>query len=75
LIIRFDTKPDYYTKKDYQLLIAVLTGGLNFLDTQCNNNIPDLSDIYAKIQILEDKLNTVSSDLADFERDAALILN
>lgn len=75
LIIRFDTKPDYYTKKDYQLLIAVLTGGLNFLDTQCNNNIPDLSDIYAKIQILEDKLNTVSSDLADFERDATLILN
>ena len=31
LIIRFDTKPDYYTKKDYQLLLAVLTGGLSYL--------------------------------------------
>lgn len=31
LIIRFDTRPDYYTKKDYQLLISILCGTLQHL--------------------------------------------
>lgn len=28
LVIKFDTRPDYYTKKDYQLLIALISGTL-----------------------------------------------
>lgn len=34
LIIRFDTRPEYYTKKDYQLLISVLCGALDYIGKQ-----------------------------------------
>ena len=50
LIIRFDTKPDYYTKKDYQLLIGVLTGALTYL----YNNSGSESDIAELLERLED---------------------
>lgn len=50
LIIRFDTKPDYYTKKDYQLLIGVLTGALTYL----YNNSGSESDIAELLERLDD---------------------
>lgn len=31
LAVRFDTRPDYYTKRDYQLLIALLGSAIGFL--------------------------------------------
>lgn len=31
VIIRFDTRPDFYTKKDYQMLISLLGGAILFL--------------------------------------------
>lgn len=34
LLIRFDTRPEYYTKKDYQLLISVLCGALDYIGKQ-----------------------------------------
>lgn len=34
LAVRFDTRPDYYTKRDYQLLIALLGSAIGFLQGQ-----------------------------------------
>jgi hypothetical protein len=44
LIIKFDNNPDYYTKKDYYLLISVLTGGLDFIssNSSCSANFEKL---------------------------------
>lgn len=42
LVIRFDTKPSNYTKKDYQLLISVLFGALGYLyDGSANTELID----------------------------------
>ena len=42
LVIRFDTKPSNYTKKDYQLLISVLFGALGYLyDGSANAELLD----------------------------------
>lgn len=62
LIIRFDTKPDYYTKKDYQLLIGVLANGLNFLynygcgEEELRNQI--ISIISELNLVSDDKMNS-----------------
>lgn len=53
LIIRFDTKPDYYTKKDYQLLITLLTGAISFF----NKRMTIISDNNDIITILTDDDN------------------
>lgn len=78
LIIRFDTKPDYYTKKDYQLLIGVLTGALNYL---YSNGVNDsrLEDIESSIKTLQDSVSTTTDDVsqirADHNTDIAYVQN
>jgi hypothetical protein len=68
LIIRFDTKPDYYTKKDYQLLIGVLTGALNYL---YSNGVNDsrLEDIESSIKTLQDSVSTITDDVSQIRAD------
>ena len=61
LIIRFDTKPDYYTKKDYQLLIGVLTGALTYL----YNNSGSESDIAELLEIINELKIDVNNNKID----------
>ena len=43
LIIRFDTRPDNYTRKDYQLLIALLRGIMEYSQSiEVNSSNPDI---------------------------------
>ena len=57
LIIRFDTRPDYYTKKDYQLLIGVLVGGLSFLNQQQVGS-EEIEEVKGSIESLTTELLT-----------------
>ena len=68
LIIRFDTKPDYYTKKDYQFLIAVLTGGLSYLYTNQDALDPirdDLENLTAEFKIFYETVVKHINEQAD----------
>jgi hypothetical protein len=53
LIIRFDTDPDYYTKKDYRLLLTIVSGALPKL----YESIGDI-DLSGKQDVMDEDLLT-----------------
>jgi peptidoglycan hydrolase CwlO-like protein len=72
LIIRFDTKPDYYTKKDYQLLIGVLTGALTYLYNNSGSE-SDIAELLEKLEGLQAELNDLKKDVGDISSDISSI--
>jgi hypothetical protein len=52
-IIRFDTKPDFYTKKDYQLLIGIISKCFGYLYSLPHSDPEQLQEILDRILILE----------------------
>lgn len=72
LIIRFDTKPDYYTKKDYQLLIGVLTGALTYLYNHSAGE-SDIADLWKIIQSLKLEINDLKTDIDEISTNISSI--
>lgn len=70
LIIRFDTRPDYYTKKDYQLLIALISGTLqhvfkaNTLSSE-NEDVLIVEETAEKGRVLKPQLGTLQEQDED----------
>lgn len=69
LIIKFDTRPDYYTKRDYQLLIGILTGALDYLYTDGEVTDSSLQDIEDSIKKLQDSVSTITEDISQIRSD------
>lgn len=72
LIIRFDTKPDYYTKKDYQLLIGVLTGALTYLYNHSAGE-SDIADLWEIIQSLRLEIKDLKTDIDEISTNISSI--
>ena len=72
LIIRFDTKPDYYTKKDYQLLIGVLTGALTYLYNNSGSE-SDIAELLERLESLQSELNDLKKDVGDISAEVSSI--
>ena len=72
LIIRFDTKPDYYTKKDYQLLIGVLTGALTYLYNHSAGE-SDIADLWQIIQSLKLEIKDLKTDIDEISTNISSI--
>lgn len=69
LMIRFDTRPDYYTKKDYQLLIGILVGSIEFLHAQSTAEIPDVE------ALIKDVNNLIETVIPSLQEEIASISN
>ena len=74
LMIRFDTRPDHYTKKDYQLLLSVIIGSIGFLQNNGGDVEKTVAEITDKLEsVLEDVATTtesiteITSTLADYK--------
>lgn len=68
-MIRFDTRPDYYTKKDYQLLIGILVGSIEFLHAQSTAEIPDFE------ALIKDVNNLIEIVIPSLQEEIASISN
>ena len=68
-MIRFDTRPDYYTKKDYQLLIGILVGSIEFLHAQSTAEIPDVE------ALIKDVNNLIETVIPSLQEEIASISN
>ena len=73
-MIRFDTRPDHYTKKDYQLLLSVIIGSIGFLQNNGGDVEKTVAEITDKLEsVLEDVATTtesiteITSTLADYK--------
>lgn len=66
LMIRFDTRPDHYTKKDYQLLLSVIIGSIGFLQNNGGGgeNDPLPPAVEKAVSEITDKLESVLEDVA-----------
>ena len=70
LVIRFDTRPDYYTKKDYQLLIALISGtlqhvfGTNMLSSE-NEDVLIVEQTAESGKVLKPQLGTLQESDED----------
>lgn len=74
LIIRFDTRPDNYTRKDYQLLISLLCNGLQHIYgsnniTSSNENVLTVSPGEDAALVLNPQLGTLNE--SDEDSDGA----
>jgi hypothetical protein len=60
-MIRFDTRPDHYTKKDYQLLLSVIIGSIGFLQNNGGGgeNDPLPPAVEKAVTEITDKLESV----------------
>ena len=65
LIIRFDTKPSNYTKKDYGILISVITGALNYLYSNTSNSdkLDELEELINQLFTLVQNVEGLTASL------------
>lgn len=72
LAMRFDTRPDYYTKKDYQLLIGALTGALTYLYNNSGSE-NDIAELLERLEDLQAELNDLKKDVGDISAEISNI--
>lgn len=63
LIIRFDTDPSFYTKKDYQVLVAVLSKTIPYLYNTSSSHQSELGNLDDVIKTIKEELGIIKSDI------------
>lgn len=63
LIIRFDTDPSFYTKKDYQVLVAVLSKTIPYLYNTSSLHHSELGNLDDVIKTIKEELGIIKSDI------------